>query len=155
MTYETYETYEGAHPSIRVNVLRKLPLDHYILALKRIRDLVPSRPLFAADCTASGAKSTECTWGLCSEEKEAWPDAEDHIWPLEFEKAGRVAPLYRKGEHRCPLDRRNGEQSMTNGCFHTCRVFKPKKGDPALTREFVIRLYNDVIKEFDHGNETC
>lgn len=117
-----------------------LPKKRYVLALKRQRErIVNGLPFFAEDSEAIGAKSTEASWGLCTRAKEAWPDAEDHLWPDLFINNGRVAPKYRR--HRCPMDQRNG--SHADGCFYHCRVFKRqiKSGDRAK----VVEAYDQQI----------
>ena len=108
--------------------------------------MVRSQKLEATNCDARGMKSTECTWGLCSDQKQAWPDAQDHLWPDQFLKSGRVAPLYREKTQKCPLDRRELSDPDPNGCFYTCMVFR--RGNlPLPTREQVVELYAKRIEE--------
>lgn len=107
--------------------------DRYVAAMKRQRlRIAQGLILRAVDDTTPGDKSTTCTWGLCSDEKAAWPDAQDHLWPDQFTKDGRVAPLYRKTNQKCPLDRRDNAVDDWNGCFYTCRVFSPAKDEKRL-----------------------
>ena len=125
-----------------------LPQPRYIAALNRqLARIELGIPIQADDCTVPGMKSTSCSWGLCSDEVAAWPDAEDHLWPDQFKSQGRVAPLYRGVSQKCPLDRRATDEKDPNGCFYTCRVFSAKKGDPAVTRDLVVNLYQAKIKE--------
>ena len=125
--------------------LLKLTQERYIEALQRQRRRILNNEvsLSGHDETAPGCKSTECSWGLCSKDKAAWPDAQDHLWPDQFEQSGRVAPLYRKRDQPCPLDKR--ESNGPSGCFWTCMFFQ---GDSSkLTQEKVIQLYDRRITE--------
>ena len=117
--------------------------DRYLAALKRIRGLIADgERLVAEDSDVTGDKWTHCSWGLCSMDKKAWPAPEDHLWPDQFEKHGRVAPKYRNEPHKCPMDRR--ENAGGSGCFYDCRVFKRRK-DPRVDRETALRLYDAEI----------
>jgi hypothetical protein len=122
-----------------------LTQERYIEALQRQRRRILSGEvsLSGHDDETPGCKSTECSWGLCSGEKAAWPDAQDHIWPDQFEQSGRVAPLYRRPGQPCPLDQR--ESNGPSGCFWGCMFFQ---GDSRkLTQEKVIQLYDKRIAE--------
>lgn len=124
-----------------------LPQERYVAALERQRSRIEAGlELAGDDDTTPGCKSTECTWGLCSDEIEAWPDAKDHLWPDDFIKYSRVAPLYREKNQLCPLDRRPAGNTDMNGCFYTCMFFKPKKGE-SLAKEHVLKLYDKRIAE--------
>jgi hypothetical protein len=125
-----------------------MPQDRYIAAMKRLRALIEGgRQLTKEDSNTPGDKHTTCSWGLCADDAETWPDAEDHLWPDQFREHGRVAPKYLGNTQRCPMDRRAGQQTSAlaavQGCFHTCRVFKRqiRNGD----RETVLRLYDEQI----------
>lgn len=84
-----YTTKPGAHSSIRINVLEHLPEERYLAALQRVRDAIAAgRPLQFYDDTTPGDKSTSCSWGLCHDSKDTWPDAQDHLFPSDFEKTG-------------------------------------------------------------------
>ena len=125
--------------------LKKLTQERYIEALLRQRRRILSGEvsLSGHDDETPGCKSTECSWGLCSKEKAAWPDAQDHNWPDQFEQKGRMAPLKRRPHQLCPLDKRgfNGP----SGCFWGCMFFQ---GDARnLTQEKVIQLYDKRIAE--------
>lgn len=140
----TYKTYNGISPSIQINVLRELPTERYKLVLKRIRNAIAAgRALDVYDDTTPGDKSTSCSWGLCHESKETWPDAEDHIFPVDFEKYGRISHLRLGNERRCPLDSR--EEATANGCFWTCRVFQAARGE-LPSKDQVLALYDAVLK---------
>lgn len=125
-----------------------LPKERYIAALERIKKLiVKGEKLVAVDDTTPGDKSTTCSWGLCSEAKQAWPDAEDHLWPDQFLKYGRVAPKYLRNGHPCPIDARTPAEHKKdlNGCFHTCRVFRAKGKRPDA--ETVIEWYDMALNK--------
>lgn len=135
---------------IKCNKLTFLPHPRYIAALKRIRDLIAKGiKLDFWDDDTIGNKDMECTWGLCSGQKEAWPDAEDHLWPDQFLKEGRVAPLYTKDYQVCPFDRRTSAEAKKdgNGCFYTCRFFNPKKSDKQPDQKEALELYSKIIQQ--------
>ena len=118
--------------------------ERYLAALKRIRDLIVGGLQFIKDDdNTPGNKHTECSWGLCSENKQAWPDSEDHLWPDQFLNQGRVAPKYLKIYQRCPLNMRVTSEMTMNGCFYTCSVFKNK--GVKFDRNEVISRYNEQI----------
>lgn len=128
--------------------------DRWLLALKRMLALVKGDTrLKFIDSTQTGNKFTECSWGMCTDARRAWPDAQDHLWPDEFVKHGRVAPLYRESWQKCPLDRRrtmpdtDKRKFDSNGCFYTCAVFQANRANPAPTREQTIELYQLTIAE--------
>jgi hypothetical protein len=118
--------------------------ERYLAALERIRALIASGtvPFSAYDDTTPGNKSTACSWGLCSDDKEAWPDADDHLWPDQFTKHDRVAPLYRRPHHRCPFDTRQNIGPSGNGCFYTCIHFHNRV---TPTRAMALGLYDEQI----------
>jgi len=137
----SYKTRNGAHPSIKINVLNKLPHDRYVAALQRLRDAIADgRPLDAYDDTTPGDKSTSCSWGLCHDSADTWPDAQDHIFPVDFERRGRISHLEAPG--LCPMDTR--KEKTGNGCFWSCRVFKAKNGTQ-VTKEQAIKLFDAAI----------
>lgn len=114
-------------------------------ALRRMRKRISEGlPLEWEDSTDIGNKYTSCTWGMCSEQKEQWPDKDDHTWPDEFIKSGRIAPRsMKKGQH-CPLNDRS-KQKDGNGCFYSCKIFGSKNKD--LSRERALELYDLAISE--------
>lgn len=138
----TYKTRDGAHPSIKINVLNKMPNDRLLLALKRIRKAIANgRPLQAYDDTTPGNKSTSCSWGLCHESAETWPDAQDHTFPVSFERDKRISTL--PTGHNCPLD--FDPAYKNGGCFWTCRVFQANKQRPRPTKNEALKLYDEAI----------
>jgi hypothetical protein len=128
-----------------------LPKDRYFAALHRQRARIENdTPLVLEDSDAAGDKYSHASWGLCSKDKEAWPDAADHLWPDEFVEKGRIAPKY-LGDNRCPFDE-PGRDRLTSstlgsaGCFYRCRLFQAKKANrPDKKRALV--LYDEKIQE--------
>ena len=97
----------------------------YLEALLRLQALVlAGLPLEYEDSNCIGDKYTRCSWGLCSESKEMWPEPDMHLWPDDFINNGRIAPLHRSNHHLCPCDTRT--VGGNNGCFWTCIIFSRK-----------------------------
>jgi hypothetical protein len=116
--------------------------EQYINAMKRIRNLISDgKELIAIDDNTIGSKCTTCTWGLCSEEPDAWPDREDMLFPEQHPQ--RISVKYTETNQRCPIDERDLLNRDMNGCFFTCRIFKGKN----LSRKEVIKLYDQRIIE--------
>lgn len=134
-----------------------LPLDRYIAALERqLARIEAGLELGLDDCNDTGYKHTSATWGLCSDEKAAWPDPQDHIWPEQFEKEGRVAPLDQHDGDHCPFDdikRRSAVmRNSTFGCFYSCMLFRPfdrrfASSQRRPSREEAVQLYKTRIEE--------
>ena len=144
-----YETFEGAHPSIQINVLRRLSTTRYVLALKRIRGIIAAGCVVNAyDCTIPGNKNTECDWGFCSESQRHWPDTQDHVFPVDFQRRGRSSPLAMGDGQKCPIDWRAPEDITLHGCFYSCRIFQAKRGE-TLTRDEALALYDNEIARFE------
>jgi hypothetical protein len=119
----------------------ELSQGRYLAALYRQRDrIIAGIPFEAVDSDVIGDKFTYASWGLCSEDRDAWPDAEDHLWPDQFEKTGRVAPKYRNANQPCPMQRKGGG----DGCFYSCRIFKGGE-ITANKRRQAIDLYEQQI----------
>lgn len=126
--------------AVKVNT-SPLPLTEYIATLKRLRDLIAAgRKLDYDDDTTIGAKHMYCTWGLCDDTKDVWPDPQFYTWP---DQPDRVAPMHRQNNHTCPF---RIAPPSANGCFWSCRIFKSRKQD-LPTREQALALYNAKIKE--------
>jgi hypothetical protein len=130
----------------------RLPQDRWVLALKRMLGLIEGGvALHSEDSTEIGNKYTTCTWGMCFESRKLWPDAEDHLWPDEFTKRGRIAPLYRDRGQLCPMDLRARDSHAVvlltppDGCFYSCSVFQATKTKRAPTREQTIEFYKLAI----------
>jgi hypothetical protein len=120
----------------------------YYESLLRLKERIENGlSLNYEDSTVIGDKYTVCTWGLCSDDKEQWPDPDMHLWPDQFTNDGRVAPKYRENHHLCPFDTRNpndDEMSLINGCFYTCMIFQRKfKTKP--NAEDVVGLFDKRI----------
>jgi len=144
----SFKTWEGDHPSIQINTLKDLPPVRYAAALIRIREKIQSgRPLDAYDDETPGNKSMGCSWGFCDESRETWPDAQDHIFPLDFIKNGHTSPLSLGIPNTCPMDTRT--KSGQQGCFYTCRVFQASRKKPAPTKEEAVRLYDAKISSLE------
>jgi hypothetical protein len=123
-----------------------MPQARFIAALKRMRSRISEGlKLSGFDDTTIGAKDTQCTWGLCTGDPRQWPEANDHLWPEQFEEHGRVAPRYRVAGQHCPLDaeHRHPEQ-RPSGCFYRCRFFQRKHHTPS--REQALKLYDEAIE---------
>jgi len=119
--------------------------DRYFVALKRLRARIAGGlALTFHDDDTVGSKSTECSWGLCSHEKEAWPDAEDQLFEDDFRKHGRIAPKYQRQGQTCPFDANPSRLGSPNGCFYDCMVFQRSK--PTPTREQALALYDERIR---------
>ena len=151
-----FTTETGARPDIQCNVPNHLSVERVIAALKRIKKAVhDTLKLDGDDCTMVGMKHTECSWGLCNDTPEMWPDAKDHLWPYEFLNTGRSAPLYH-GAGTCPMDKRRywNKQGKPNesvqGCFYSCRFFgrgpKPK-------REEYLKMIGERIAELERQGQ--
>ena len=117
----------------------------FVAALKRQRDRIAGGIEFvAADSDVTGDKWTHASWGLCSRDAEAWPDADDHLWPDQFLERGRVAPKYLKNGQRCPMAKKDGP----NGCFYSCRIFKHRE-ITRNKRDEAVSLYDAAIARED------
>lgn len=130
-----------------VNALRVLPLRRYLAVLERLRALIASGiPLGGYDDEGVGCKNTECTWGLCQQDKATWPDPQDYIWP---DQPHRIAPLSAPKGCLCPMDTREVPKVLTigqerdGGCFYSCRFFKNRSGRPS--RERALEFYDARI----------
>lgn len=118
-----------------------MPQDRYVAALYRQRDrIIAGLPFDAVDSNTIGDKYTEAAWGLCSRQREAWPDRDDHLWPDEFD-VGRVAPKYLTANQPCPMQAKVGGG---RGCFYSCRIFT-RREIGRNTRAKAIQLYEDAI----------
>lgn len=129
-------------------------------ALRRMRARIAAGLEFVAwDSDAIGAKDTHCSWGMCSNDLEQWPDKDDHTFPDDFEERERVSPRSARGG--CPLDKRTGtsrEDGMW-GCFYNCRVFNYGEIDGEKRpedRKRTLELYDRAIAEREsaHGRKT-
>jgi hypothetical protein len=124
----------------------------HLMTLRIQRELIAGgSKLWWDDDNTIGNKHTECSWGLCSCNKMIYPLAEMHIWPDQFEKDDRVAPIDRGPDQKCPFD--NGEtpkQFISCGCFYRCMIFQSKKkGLNRMPREKALELYDEEIKKIE------
>ncbi len=115
----------------------------YLTALKRMKERIEAGlPLVFWDDTEIGSKDTHCSWGLCSNDAEQWPDLLYHTFPLEV---GRIAPITKQPHQFCPFDSQEcGKfQDAGSGCFWRCSIFqkgfRPSAGN-------AIYLYEDMIE---------
>ena len=111
----------------------------YLRALERIKKSIENDTILETDDSdIIGDKHTHCTWGLCSNLKEHWPDPNDYLWP---DQPNRIAPKYRNKKQYCPLDAEKGKGKQ-GGCFWTCQIFKFKN---KLRKETVLKYYEEAI----------
>lgn len=114
-----------------------LPWDAYLSALKRLPAIIQSAELYYYDDTTIGDKSTECTWGLCSESEELWA-IDDRL---------HYSHKYRQTGQTCPMERTEDRawEQPASGCFYRCRFFSPN-GQPRPTQQDALQLINARIK---------
>lgn len=129
-----------------------MPHARYVALLERQRARIEAGlALDYYDDTTPGAKETDCSWGLCSNDKEAWPDPEDHLWPDQFIEEGRVAPRYMTQGQLCPFDTDKTPRGHVrdlgdpSGCFYRCRFFQAKTLGPAPSRKRALELYDERL----------
>jgi hypothetical protein len=128
-----------------------LPWPRYVLALARLRQLIADGiPLVFQDSTMTGDKYTRCTWGLCSRDMVAWPDAKDNLWHW-----GYANPKYRTWKQKCPWEDRlecdtSAEIMKMKGCFYRCRIFQNKD---APTREEALERYDRAMEDANIHDE--
>jgi hypothetical protein len=125
----------------------------YRLALFRLIPIVLTVPLHYWDCTVIGAKETVCRWGLCNGTIDLWPDAQDHLWPHEFRRYGRIAPLYQLDGQLCPLDKTvegantpDDLKIWSSGCFYRCLVFSGNSKE--VTRDRVLANIDKLLEMY-------
>lgn len=129
-----------------------MPQDRYIAALERQRArIADGLELVCFDDDTPGQKSTHCSWGLCSQDKEAWPEPDDHLFPDDYKRDGRVAPRYMTQGQQCPFDTDRDPRGYVrtpgepHGCFYRCRFFQSRTLGPRPTRERALQLYDEKI----------
>lgn len=130
--------------------MRSLPQVRYVEALRRQRGRIASGlELNLVDSNAQGDRHSSANWGLCSDEKAAWPDPEDHSWPDQFVEDGRVAPRHRTEGQDCPFDdpkRRRPNDTGTWGCFYRCMLFQSKSTERPDGKR-ALELYDDMLRK--------
>lgn len=131
-----------------------MPQARYIAALERQRARIAGGlELVSFDDETLGQKATHCSWGLCSQDKGAWPDPLDHLWPDRFLEDGRVAPKYMVEGQLCPFDTDQDthghvrERGEPRGCFYRCRFFQARTLGPAPDRRRALQLYDERLDE--------
>lgn len=125
----------------------RLSDEEWLAALKRARELIAAGlPFDAFDCDETGDKSTEASWGMCSESLDLWPSFDLHMWPVEFITQGRRAHRSSAGGvQRCPFDR--DPSPPPYGCFYRCQIFSPPRRGSRPTRDEAIAAYDREIAE--------
>lgn len=132
-----------------IKITDDLTHEQYLAALvrmrKRIADGIPL--VYEDDCTV-GSKSTHCSWGMCSCDREQWPNALEHIWPSEFIYNRRFAPKGQDKGQYCPFDPDRTRILQPEGCFFKCEIFHNRgwgKSPPLPTKEDALRKYDAMI----------
>ena len=98
------------------------------------------------DSTVTGDKYNYCTWGLCSMDKEQWPNKDDHVFPDDFVADGRITV---RDDLGCPMDVKCGTEEWYGfGCFHRCRVFIQRAYEK-MTKEMALKLFDERIKQHE------
>jgi len=125
----------------------------YRMALVRLRQRIADGiPLVYEDSTTIGDKYTICSWGLCSVDPEQWPDAGDHMFPVDFIDDGRIS-VNRGYQQPCPIQRNAEDRGAVGwGCFSECRIFL--RG-PMPTREEALAFYDRRIAAIGELPEVC
>jgi len=132
--------------------------ERYLKLLRRIRATIAGGLEHrAVNSDAQGDNYNNCTWGLCSDEAQHWPDAEDHLWPDLFTKHGRMSPKYLLPHQFCPLDKRFTDpapegQGVIQGCFWSCSVFRNRRAT-MLGRDEVLKRYDQAIERISASME--
>lgn len=116
--------------------------DRYLLLLKRMKDRISQGlELVFWDDTTQGSKDTHNSWGLCTNDADAYPDTQDHLWP---DDPTRHNPKYREAHQACPFDR---GQDGSMGCFYRCMFFNPE--GPKPTQKEAVHLYEEQINRVE------
>lgn len=128
--------------------------------LRRARGLIAEGlTLDLDDCNIPGMKSTEASWGLCSDSREMYPDVNDHTFPEDVNTHGRLGAREPPKGATCAFDRGRFKPDSLNpgagGCFYRCMLFRPVKGQlpktersaRVPTKEEALKLYDDLIAE--------
>jgi len=126
--------------------------EQYVALLERQRARIEdSVALEAEDSTTHGDKYTRCTWGLCSDELEVWPE-DTWLFPPFVARSpneqSTARPKYLGDQQFCPFDRKDNRQAEfgSGGCFYRCRIFTPK-GEPKPDRQQALDLYQIRLKQ--------
>jgi hypothetical protein len=125
------------------------------MALVRMRNrIADGEALVLDDSNTTGNKYTHCSWGMCSNDPAQWPDAGDHIFPVDFMDDQRVSPE-RQDQQPCPVQRDAETGGPHWGCFYRCRLFRPLKGEKRPDRSEVLSLYDERIEAVGAHPEVC
>lgn len=145
----SYKYILGCEGTLRVNVLDNLPDDRFVLALQRLRKYVEKAPFIPDDSDQTGYKHTHCSWGMCCDVKEVYPDKQDYVWPERNMELidGHVYPLHLSEKQLCPHDMR--KKKSFNGCFFTCAYRQQlESGNKRANREKALLRIDNRIKEW-------
>jgi len=96
--------------------------------------------LSCVDSDTIGNKYTECSWGICMETPDNYPDESMRIRP-ELMAHNRVASKFPPEGFNCPLDKHPEDRW---GCFYRCRAFQG-----GINREQALALYDETLKQLD------
>jgi len=120
-----------------------------INVLKNLRKYIIKHDLYYDDCDDIGDKYNICNWGMCTKSSEVWDRPEYHIWPFEFTKKGRVAPITRV--IKCHFDIRTN--FIPYGCFYTCIIFQ---NNVKPTKDKTLQMIDSILKENNKkGGKLC
>ncbi len=146
------ETFELKDPPVWSYPAGKLKVNHsqekmtdeqYLWALLTIQERIRGGlRLSAYDCTATGNKSTYCSWGF-HDDDDTIPDI-PKMWPIEM-------PERQRNHQLCPLATLPQPTRGWRGCFYRCLAFQRRK---ELTRRKAIELYTSAIIQARISNAT-
>lgn len=113
----------------------------YLKAMISLENLVKSKTLKLQgfDDNFIGDKDTQCTWGLCGNNRDVYSDNNMHLFK------DRCSPKYRLEHHKCPFEDKE-HKDQTNGCFYRCKFFQYNYR-PSI-KEWLV-MYNETIKWFN------
>ena len=95
------------------------------------------------DSTSIGNKYTITNIGLCNDEIVP---KELSMFPEDYPR--RKGSKYRLSNHKCPLDKREHLDDLSNGCFYSCRFFQDSLRDIKVIQ----KLYKECIEEIHESH---
>lgn len=119
--------------------------EEYLRILQNLKDEIQNSgvQLVYENSDDFGNSYNYCSWGLCSISKNIAPEPTMHLWPDRFVKESKVAIKYRQPHQKCPLDKRQSENSL--GCFYSCCVFG-KRRERLPRKEQILHLIDECIE---------